>query len=237
MTIPKNILLILCMTGYSVTASSEAVTGKIIIDGREYSSSSSKMIQGSGHVITAKRELGLFNKLTINIPADIEYVASNNNQVVLSADDNIAPLISTTIRNNTLWIDSDRNFSTQSRTHLTISGSPSLRSLLVDSSANINLQGISSDIFEINLEGTGRITAQGKTRKLILKADGSGNIDTKALQADDVIINIDGSVDLTVRAHNNLDITIDGVSDVTYYGNPDTITKAIDGVGKISEGI
>ncbi len=236
MNLKWNILFVVAIAGFSGIALSEAVTGKIIIDGQEYGSGSSNVVQGSGNIVTDKRKLSAFEKLSINVSADIEYIASDSYQLELTADDNIVPLVTSAISGNTLSIDTNRSFSTQSVFRIKIYGTPSLRSLLIDGSADVDLQGISSDLLEISLEGTGDIIAKGKVKKLVINIDGSGDVNTKALQADNVSIDVDGTADVKVTANKALDVTIDGVSDVTYYGHPASINKTIDGVGEVSAG-
>jgi hypothetical protein len=236
MNLKWNILFVVALAGFSGIALSEAVTGKIVIDGQEYGSGSSNVVQGSGKVVTDKRKLSSFDKLTVNITADIEYVASDSYQLELTVDENIAPMITSTISGNILSIDTNRSFSTQSAFRIKIYGTPALRSLLVDGASDVNLQGISSDSLEISLDGTGDIVAKGKVKKLTINIDGAGDVNTKALQADNVSIDVDGTADVKVTANKALDVTIDGVSDVTYYGHPASINKTIDGVGEVSAG-
>ncbi len=231
-----NTLVLMTLAGFSGITSSNAVTGKIVIDGKEVSSGSSNIIQGSGNVITDKRKLSTFDKLDLNITADIEYIASDGYRLELTADDNIAATISSDIRGNTLYIESNRSFSTQSTLQVKIFGSPNLKGVNVDGSSDVDIHGISGDSLEIILDGTGDITAQGKVSNLIIKVDGSGDINMKETQADNVTVSVEGSADVTVTANKNLDVSIDGVSDVTYYGHPRSINKAIDGVGEISAG-
>ena len=236
MKIKQNYFVLIALAGFSSMALSEAVTGKIIIDGQEYSSGSSNVIQGSGKTVTDKRKLNAFSKLSINIAADIEYIASDSHRLELTADDNIAPTITSSIIGNTLSIDTNKSFSTQSKIRTKIYGPSTLQSVVIDGSSDVNLQGITGSSLEINLDGTGDITAQGKVSNLIISANGSGNVNTKELQADDVTINVEGSTDVTATANKNLDVVINGVSDVTYYGHPGSINKTIDGVGNVSAG-
>ncbi len=249
MILKLNAFVLISMAGYSSVVSSEAVTGKIVIDGNAYSSESSviieggNVIQGSGNILkgtgkfaTEHRKLSTFDSLLINISADIEYIASDKYKIELSADDNIIAVITTAVKGNSLVIDTDRSFNTRSRIHLTIYGPATLKSLQIDGSSDISLRGLSSNSLNISLDGTGDIKAEGNVRDLTIQIDGSGDVNTKALQADNVIIEVDGSTDVVVTANNKLDVTIDGVSDVTYYGHPNSITKSIDGVGEVSAG-
>lgn len=235
MKIKWHFLVLVALTGLPDMASSRAITGKIIIN-QTYSSGSSDLIQGSGNVITEKRKLNGFSKLSISAAVDIEYFASENYSLELTADDNIVPIITSTIVGDTLIIDTNQSYSTQSKLRASIYGPSTLKGVKTDGSSDVNLQGITGDLLEIKLDGTGDIKAQGKISKLIIKADGSGNINTKELQADDVTVNVEGSTNVTVTAKKNLDVVINGVSDVTYYGHPGSINKSIDGVGNVSAG-
>ena len=231
-----QVVLVMAATGYSVTAMSGAVTGKIMIDGQVYSSGASNVIQGTGNVITEKRKLNAFSKLDVNLAADVEYIASDDYRLELTADDNIAPVISSIVQNGRLVLDTDRSFSTQSRVRMRVYGTPALEVLRVDGSSDVGLHGLSGHSLRINLDGTGAINAQGKVRSLTVMVDGTGSVNSKDLQADHVRINVDGSADVTVTVNSELDVAIDGVSDVTYYGHPSSINKIIDGVGQVSQG-
>ena len=231
-----QVVLVMAATGYSVTAMSGAVTGKIVVDGQVYSSGASNVIQGTGNVITEQRKLNAFNKLDVNLAADVEYIAAGDYRLELTADDNIAPVITSSVQNGRLVLDTDRSFSTQSRVRMRVYGAPALEVLRVDGSSDVSLHGLSGHSLRIDLDGTGEISAQGKVRSLTVLVDGTGSINSKDLQADHVRINVDGSADVTVTVNSELDVAIDGVSDVTYYGHPGSINKTIDGVGQVSQG-
>ena len=249
MNLKLNALVLISMAGYTSMASSEAVTGKIVIDGKAYSSESSivieggnviqgsgSVLEGSGNFVTKHRKLNAFDNLQINISADIDYIASDEYKIELSADDNIIAALSTDVRGNSLVVDTDQSFTTRSRIHVVIYGPTALKSIEIDGSSDISLKGLSSNSFNISLDGTGDIKAEGSVRDLTIDVDGSGSVNTKALQADNVSIDVDGSTNVTVTANTKLDVTIDGVSNVTYYGNPSSINKSVDGVGTVSAG-
>ncbi len=230
-----NILLLMTLTGFSDMALCRSITGQIIIN-QTYSSGSSDSIRGNGQVTTAKRVLGEFNKLSVNTLVDIEYFSSESNWIELTADDNIMPIITSMIRGDTLSIDADQSYSTQSKIHAKIYGSSTLQKITVAGSSNVNLKGITSDLLEINLSGTSSISARGNVQSLILKISGSSEANTKELSADNVTIMTKGSCDAIVTANKKLDVEIDGISNITFFGNPDSINKTIDGIGKVSAG-
>lgn len=235
MKIKWHFLVLVALTGLPDMASSRAITGKIIIN-QTYSSGSSDLIQGSGNVITEKRKLNGFSKLSISAAVDIEYFASENYSLELTADDNIVPIITSTIVGDTLIIDTNQSYSTQSKLHASIYGPSTLKGVKTDGSSDVNLQGIASDMLEINLEGSSDFTVQGKVQNLHIKTSGRSEINAKELLATNVTINTKGNTDAIVTVNKNLDIVLNGISDITYYGHPESITKTIDGIGNVTAG-
>lgn len=76
-----NTLILMTLIDFSEMAVSQAVTGKIMIDGQEYSSGSSNIIRGSRKVVTEKRQLNVFNRLFVNIAADVDNITSDSYHV------------------------------------------------------------------------------------------------------------------------------------------------------------
>lgn len=235
MKIKWHFLVLVALTGLPDMASSRAITGKIIIN-QTYSSGSSDLIQGSGNVITDKRSLKRFSKLSISSAVDIEYFASENYRLELTTDDNIVPIITSTIDGDTLSIDANQSYSTQSKLRAKIYGPSTLEGVKTDGSSDVNLQGIVSDLLEIDLDGSSDFTAQGKVQNLYIKTSGRSDINAKELLATNVTINTEGNTDVIVTVNKNLDVVLDGISDITYYGHPDSITKTIDGIGNVTAG-
>ncbi|MCK5829945.1 MAG: DUF2807 domain-containing protein [Methylococcales bacterium] len=236
MNIKRNVLLLVTiLTGFSDMALCKSITGQIIVN-QTYSSGSSGLIQGNGQVITAKRVLGEFDKLSVSTLVDVEYFASESNWLELTADDNITPIISSLINDNTLSIDTDQSYSTKSKIYLKIYGPATLQKITVKGSTDVNLKGVTGDLLEINLSGTSQVTAQGSVQNLIIKTSGSSDANTKELLANNVTIMTKGSTDIIVTVKKELDVSTKGISNITYYGQPKSINKKIGGIGKVIAG-
>jgi len=230
-----NVLLLMTLTGFVDMALSRSITGQIIIN-QTYSSGSSGAIRGNGQVTATKRVLGNFNKLSINTLLDIEYYASEYNRIELIADNNLIPIITSIIKGDTLLIDADQSYSTQNKIHAKIYGPSALSKVTADGSSDVKLQGITANLLEIDLSGASHITAEGKVKSLVIKKRGTSDANTKELSADYVTIITKGAGDAIVTVNKKLDVTINGISNITYFGHPDSINKMIDGIGKVSAG-
>lgn len=236
MKAPWSSMVLVTLAGFSEIAASQTVTGKIMIDNQEYVTGSSRVIKGNGNKSTDKRTLSSFSRLSVDIAADIEFIGANNYRLEVSGDENIVPLITSKVSNDTLLIKSDQSFSTQKKLHIKIYGSPTLSAVTIDGSSDIKLAGLKGDTLTVKLDGSGSLIAEGSVQSLILDINGSGDANTRKLQADSVSIYVGGAADVVITANKKLNIAIDGAGDVVYYGNPGLINKEIDGAGDISAG-
>ena len=66
-------------------------------------------VKGSGNVITEKRNMSDFDKITVANGLDCEVVQADNFEVTVEADDNLINGIKTKVENNTLIIYSEYN--------------------------------------------------------------------------------------------------------------------------------
>lgn len=231
----RNILLLITLIGFSNMTLSRSITGKVVINQTTISGSSSAIV-GNDQVKTDKREVGMFNKLSILTMVDVDYFVSDKHRLELTADSNIISIITSKIKGDTLYIDANKSYSTQNKMHVKVYGPVDLQVITVEGSSDVNLQGITGDHFEINLSGTSNIKAQGKIQSLLIKTSGSSDANTKELLANDVTIITEGSGDAIVTANKNLDVKIDGISTITYFGHPTSVKKKIDGIGEVLAG-
>ncbi|WP_232666467.1 head GIN domain-containing protein [Pseudonocardia sp. TRM90224] len=110
-----------------------------------------------------------------------------------------------------------------------------LTSLAVAGSGKAIDTQITGDRFELDLDGSGDITAGGTVRELIAKVTGSGDLKADALVANVGSVVLDGSGDATVKVSDKLDAKVSGSGSLTYLGNP-ALTKDVRGSGDITKG-
>jgi hypothetical protein len=95
------------------------------------------------------------------------------------------------------------------------------------------LNGLGGENFELNYQGVGKLTANGKVQKLVLKAKGVGAIDAHALYAQSVDASLEGVGSVSVRASKSLNAKVQGIGSLSYYGKPAQLAKSIEGIGSI----
>jgi hypothetical protein len=190
-------------------------------------------VKGSGKLLREKRNVGSFDSISTEGAFDIEVVCQKPQEIEISGDDNILPLVTTEVANNVLHVKSLRNYSTSKPLSLRISA-PDLVGIRSSGAGTIEVSGVKNDRFEIDVNGAPTIRASGETKALKIDANGAGNIDTHKLRATRVEVESKGVSGVEVFAAEQLDVTVSGPSHVLYRGNP-VVNKTVNGPGSVEK--
>lgn len=214
----------------------------------------SERTEGSGKVVDDERLVGAFDRLIVSGPLNVAVRAAETDRVVVHADDNIAPLVETTIMGGTLVIGLRPGASYRTRTEVKVRlQARRLQGVILRGSGEVRADRIVVDVFEATLQGSGDIVVEalragavavslagngdvrlsGTAARLGIVLDGSGDVRCADLPAQQVAVRIRGNGDARVHAIEELKVDIDGSGDVRYRGAP-TITKAIRGSGSVT---
>ena len=175
--------------------------------------------------------------------------------VAVSADDNLLPLIETTVERGTLKIGPKKGTSYSTRNPVTVTVDfVTLKELTVGGSGDVVAQGIKAAALDVAIGGSGSVRfpdlqartlslaiggsgdfeTSGRAQKFSIGVGGSGSVRADRLDADEVSVSIGGSGDASVRANRTLDVSVGGSGDVVYSG--DAVVKAsIAGSGSVKK--
>ena len=190
-------------------------------------------VRGSGKLLKETRNVGSFNSISTEGAFNIVVVCQKPQDVEISGDDNILPLVTTEVSNNVLHIKNLRNYSTSEPLTLRISV-PDLVGLHSNGAGTIDVSGLKNEQFEISVNGAPTISASGETKTLKIDANGAGNIDTHKLRAARVEVESKGVSGVEVYAAEQLDVTVSGPSHVIYRGNP-VVHQTVHGPGSVEK--
>ncbi|GAB3261688.1 head GIN domain-containing protein [Chitinimonas naiadis] len=198
-------------------------------------------IKGSGNVIEQTRPIGDFQTIRSEGAWSLDVKVGPAPSLKIRADDNLMPLIETTVSNNQLFIrmkDSNQKSisigkNSSLRIELTV---PKLTSYTHEGAGKASFHDLSGDKFTLAYEGAGLVTASGKVDKLTVQASGAGAVDFDELKARDVTVSLEGVGAVSVYASESLTASVDGIGSLTYYGKPGKISKSVSGIGSVSAG-
>lgn len=201
---------------------------------REVSNWSAAMIEGNGIIKSEKREVSDFNSLDIRGSYEVEITSQQTTSLEVSGDSNILPLVTTEVRNGTLFIFSNNNFSTKNILKLKISAS-NIENFSSSGASRIVIANLNNERLDVNANGAGSTEIGGKTKDLYINASGAVNLNAKNLYSDNVNIDLSGASNVAVYAAEELNAKLSGVGNINYYGNPKVVNRNVSGLGLIKK--
>jgi hypothetical protein len=193
--------------------------------------------RGSGVQKSEIRKVGAFSKVHAEGSGvlDIDVKTGNpGGTVEISADDNLLGFFSTQVVDGVLEIQQTASMSPRSRLGIRLAV-PSLEAVHLEGANTLNLTIDSTGPLEVHLEGAGRVRASGKVGTLAVHSEGAGSVDASELVASTVEVTIEGAGKARVHASDTLKARIEGAGTIAYLGNPKTVERQIDGIGRISK--
>jgi hypothetical protein len=210
-------------------------------------------VEGTGKVVEDERRVGSFSRIVVTGPLDVAVRAADEERVVVHADDNIAPMIETSVQGGALVVGlrPGASFRTRSKVRVRVQARQ-LNGVVLRGSGDVRADRVDGEIFEATLQGSGDIVVDalragavavsitgngdvrltGTARSLGVVLEGSGDVHCADLVAQQVAVRIAGSGDVRVHATDELKVEVDGSGDVRYRGSP-RLTKAVRGSGSV----
>jgi Putative auto-transporter adhesin, head GIN domain len=189
-------------------------------------------VEGSGNATSQVRQVTGFDAIEVAGAVNIDVALSPHERVEISGDDNLVPLITTELVGKHLKIDTRKNVRPKLPliAHIT---APRISAIEVSGSSRVTLHGIREDSLTIDVSGSGTIRGDGAVSNLSISLSGSSNVELMQLPAQIATISITGSGNVDVSASRTLAVNITGSGNVRYSGNPENVTQAITGSGRV----
>jgi len=105
--------------------------------------------------------------------------------------------------------------------------------LFVNGSGDFDAERVRLDQCNITVNGSGDVKLNGSANDVTLNQSASGNINLFNLKAANVSVDSRGSGDVVVSVSGNLKVSLRGSGDLTYYGEPISISTSAKGSGDI----
>lgn len=210
-------------------------------------------VEGSGKAATEDREVGEVTEVSLTGIGDLVVVPGEKTRLVVTADDNILPLIATTSEGGKLSIGMKPGFNPRPRVPVTFTlFVKSLDKLTVSGAGNAAGEGLAGEKLEVRISGAGNVSMKGLTYKEVAASvsgagdvelggttgkftasiSGAGDIDAKELKADSAEVSVSGAGDASVWATDDLKVRVSGAGDVRYKGSP-KVEQKVSGAGDV----
>lgn len=214
-----------------------------------------KSISGSGKVITEKRNVAHFDKVTVSQGLECEIIFSDKLEVTVEADDNLINGIHTTVQNGTLDISSEYDnyinvtskkiivrmpkiVSLESTSGSTITSNNILNSddIMLKSSSGSSLEvEVEADKVTLETSSGSEQKVTGKALKVFTASSSGSHIDANGLLANEVNSQSSSGSSTTVNAAVLLDAKASSGSSITYLNSPKEVRKEETSGGSVSK--
>ena len=209
---------------------------------------------GSGNVESKTRNVEPFHSVDSRISGDVFIEQGSGNSLKIEAEDNILPLLETSVENGVLVIRPEKCIrplkpikvyaGMDEVRSLSLSGSGDITGTTPIDSENLELAIIGSGDIEMEVDadslkslvsGSGNFLLEGDAPTHEIEIEGSGDVDALGLRTEVTRVRIEGSGDGKVYTDRELDVEIDGSGSVYYWGEPEEFNTQISGTGKIEK--
>jgi hypothetical protein len=211
-------------------------------------------VSGSGKEVAVARPVGAFSVLRLDSSIDVHAHQGTTPGVTVHADDNIEPLVETTVEGDKLIVRLKKGASFRSHhdvfvdvvfTSLTAAQQHGSGDLHIDKlsgprfessisgSGDLQIDNAQLGQFALSVAGSGDVTISGSADEARFGVAGSGDINARNFAAKKVSVSISGSGDARVNATEVLEAKVAGSGDVTYAGHPRDVSRRVSGSGSI----
>lgn len=192
---------------------------------------------GHGERVTRNAEPEPFDQLVVDRSfkfVDVEICDDCDYTVEIQGDEGQVDDVTITTEGDTLRLRGPKKLVITSTDLTATVTTPKLDKLVNSGTADIDLVGVQTEVFEIVSSGSGDITLEGIVSVLDVVMSGSGELNAFDLQADTVEVTSSGSGDADVCARELLRGQLTGSGDLTYDCSPDDADVTTTGSGDLS---
>jgi hypothetical protein len=187
--------------------------------------------KGDGVIMTTNQSVADFSALVIS--GGYRIIWSNGKPALtITTDQNLLPLIKTTVNGNTLQIDSEGTLAPTKGITITLSSS-SLADVQLNGAVDLTASQLSGHGLKIECNGAADISVAGSVTNLEVNLSGACKLNAKALQTQTATATLNGASYGDVTVTDTLNASISGTGVLTYSGNPKSVEKNVSGVGSI----
>jgi hypothetical protein len=195
-------------------------------------------VAGAATAADQVRNAAPFTSIKVQGPiiVTVDASAAQQSLTVRGSDKFINSLASEVVNGELRLHMRDKGMTTHQGDQRIIIAMPRLRAFDAEGAGEIKLNQVRGERLDVGYRGAGSMTINGKVDTLKMNAEGVGEVDTRALIASDVAVRFRGVGDVKVYAKDKLDVLVQGMGSLSYYGKPRSVNKSVQGLGSVSAG-
>lgn len=213
------------------------------------------VVAGNGEVIERSIDLDGFEAVILNGIGTVNITTGSAHSVVLSAESNIADVLTHRVSDGRLILSVENNTSITPTRGITYTVTlPTLARLELDGAGDFNVDRVTGESLvirtdgagsvsiasieveqlEVRLIGVGSVTVQGgSVTRQTVRIDGVGGYNARAMTSDEADIVVAGAGSATITVTGTLSGSLDGVGSIRYAGDPATVNVEVNALGSL----
>jgi hypothetical protein len=193
------------------------------------------VIIGSGNVASQSRAVSDFSKVALSGVGRLEIRHTGTESLTVRADDNLLEHMLSEVHNGVLILGNDPGVNLKSNNDIVyILTVRELDSLTVAGVTSTDVRGIDAELFTVNVSGVAMVKARGNADRQRVTVTGVAIYDAAGLDSRIVDINVSGVSGATVKASEQLNGSVKGLSTLEYIGNP-AVNVTVDPVSTLKK--
>lgn len=213
-------------------------------------------VTGNNNVTTQKRITGgePFTQIKASNGLDVYITQSENQSVVVEADENLQDIIITEVKDGVLYIYTEKNIwkaasrkidvSLKDISSITATSGSDVYTTSKLTTSSINVSATSGASLKLDLDATNIVASatsgadidlQGISTSLNASATSGADINCYELKSKNVQASVTSGADIDVYVEENLVASATSGGDIDYKGNPSQVNKSSNSGGSISQ--
>jgi hypothetical protein len=190
--------------------------------------------RGEGDLKSETRQVAAFTSVEAGAGIGVTIRIGPAEPVVVEAQENLLPIITTEVAAGTLHIGSNEGFTSSQPVHVT-AVVPSLDGLTLSGGSQATVEGLAAQGLTIELSGGSAATVTGSANDLGLTASGGSRANLESLSTKTVAVDASGGSVANVLASDSVSGSATGGSHVTVFGDA-TLSVESSGGAEVSHG-
>ena len=188
-------------------------------------------IKGDGSITSTNRPIADFSALVVSGAYQIQW-SSGKPALTISTDQNLLPLITTSVSGDSLRIDWQENLRPTKGIKIVVS-SASLKDVQLNGAVSLTASNLSGQDLKLESNGASSIIVDGSVTNLDANLSGASRLNGVPLHTQTASVSLNGASYADVTVTETLNASISGAGVLTYAGNPKSVEKNVNGVGRI----
>lgn len=189
-------------------------------------------VTGSGTAKSEVRPVAGISEVAVSGALSVDIGPGPEAKVEISGDDNLVPLITTTVSGSRLEIGSKKSL--RAKVPLVIHVAvPALTAVSVSGASGAVVHDARGDRLQLVAEGASKLRADGAVQELALEASGASDVDVDQLAVQRATARVSGASEAEIAVSKALDAHVGGASTLKYRGDPPELKQDVTGASSL----